>query len=194
MESFLHGVFSARNTYNSENVENSMDEQETEANEENSLTGSASVTGNGGTYTDIQTGVDTGGTDSNEIVATTESASADKEGGIGDSTNRYQNHFKIPVGGVKKYKRKAVEMNETERRMEEAYEIMKQCRNAKPPKPTLCTAYGQLVATRLGDVKRSEQDYYDERDRQFILQGNNEPLPISSVSFSISRTNLPSIC
>nr|CAI5839119.1 unnamed protein product [Callosobruchus analis] len=131
------------------NVENSMDEQETEANEEDSLTGSASVTGNGGTYTDIQTGVDTGGTDSNEIVATTESASADKEGGIGNSTNRYQNHFKIPVGGVKKYKRKAVEMNETERRMEEAYEIMKQCRNAKPPKPTLCTAYGQLVATRL---------------------------------------------
>nr|CAI5851464.1 unnamed protein product [Callosobruchus analis] len=40
-------------------------------------------------------------------------------------------------------------MNETERRMEEAYEIMKKCRNAKPPKPTLCTAYGQLVATRL---------------------------------------------
>nr|CAI5869225.1 unnamed protein product [Callosobruchus analis] len=152
MESFLHGVFSARNTYNSEqNVENSMDEQETEANEEDSLTGSASVTGNGGTYTDIQTGVDTGGTDSNEIAATTESASADKESGIGNgnSTNRYQNHFKIPLGGVKKYKRKAVEMNETERRMEEAYEIMKQCRNAKPPKPTLCTAYGQLVATRL---------------------------------------------
>nr|CAI5826512.1 unnamed protein product [Callosobruchus analis] len=146
MESFLHGVLSARNTYNSENVENSMDEQKTEANKEDSLTGSASVTGNGGTYTDIQTGVDTGGTDSNEIVATTKSASADKEGGIGNSTNRYQNHFKIPVG---EYKRKAVEMNETERRMEEAYEIMKQCRNAKPPKPTLCTAYGQLVATRL---------------------------------------------
>ncbi|VEN37327.1 unnamed protein product [Callosobruchus maculatus] len=131
------------------NVENSMDEQETEANEEDSLTGSAYVTGNGATYTDIQTGVDPGGTDSSKIVATTESASADKEGGIGNSTNRYQNHFKIPVGGVKKYKRKAVEMNETERRMEEAYEIMKQCRNAKPPKPTLCTVYGQLVATRL---------------------------------------------
>nr|CAI5869226.1 unnamed protein product [Callosobruchus analis] len=172
-----------------------MDEQETEANEEDSLTGSASVTGNGGTYTDIQTGVDTGGTDSNEIAATTESASADKESGIGNgnSTNRYQNHFKIPLGGVKKYKRKAVEMNETERRMEEAYEIMKQCRNAKPPKPTLCTAYGQLVATRLETLSevnriimmneidnlffRATMSHYQSAQYQSASPGSASPQP-----------------
>lgn len=59
---------------------------------------------------------------------------------------------RVPVGEAKKNKRKAVVMNETNRRMEEAYEIMKQIHNTEPPKTTLCTAYGQLLAERLETI------------------------------------------
>ncbi|CAH1982680.1 unnamed protein product [Acanthoscelides obtectus] len=128
------------------NWEDSMPQEETE---EDSLTESASASGDGGTYKDIQRQADMRGKDSNEIEANTESAAANKEGGIEKSTESNQKHFKAPVGGAKKNKRKAVDMEETNRRMEEAYEIMKQCQNTEPPKTTVCTAYGQLVAKRL---------------------------------------------
>ncbi|KAF5286448.1 hypothetical protein FQA39_LY16298 [Lamprigera yunnana] len=89
------------------------------------------------------------GNDSNENETTTESASANKEGGIGKSIDSNQKHFKAPLGGAKKSKRKAIDMDETERRMKEAYDIIKQSQNTDPPKTTLCTAYGQLVTQRL---------------------------------------------
>ncbi|KAF5305091.1 hypothetical protein FQA39_LY09353 [Lamprigera yunnana] len=119
MERFLHGVSVARSTYNSENWEDSMNEEETE---EASLTKS----GDGGAYADIRKHTDMRGNDSSENEATTESASANKEGGIGKSTDSNQKHFKAPLGGAKKSKRKAIDMDETERRMKEAYDIIKQ--------------------------------------------------------------------
>ncbi|KAF5297970.1 hypothetical protein FQA39_LY19231 [Lamprigera yunnana] len=63
MERFLHGVSVARGTYNSENWEDSMDEEETE---EASLTESASAIGDGGAYADIWKHTDMRGNDSNE--------------------------------------------------------------------------------------------------------------------------------
>lgn len=66
-----------------------------------------------------------GGKDSNGIEPNTESAFANKEGGI-----------KKALTGVKRISR-------------HQYEIMKQIQNTEPPKTTLCTAYGQLVAERL---------------------------------------------
>ncbi|KAF5298526.1 hypothetical protein FQA39_LY11778 [Lamprigera yunnana] len=165
MERFPYGISVARSIYNSENKsipfqnwEDSMDEEETE---EASLTESASAIGDGGAYADIRKHTDMRGNDSNENEATTESASANKEGGIGKSTDSNQKHFKAPLGGAKKSKRKAIDMDETERRMKEAYDIIKQSQNTDPPKTTLCTAYGQLV-TR--DVKRITKDYCDVRD------------------------------
>lgn len=123
------------------------------------------------------------GKNRNEIEATTESASASKEGGIGKSTNRNQSHFKVPVGVAKRYKRKAVEMDETERRMEEAYEIMKQCQNTVPPKTTLCTAYGQLVATRLESLSEVNRIIMmNEIDNLFfrVTMGCMRPTPQSA--------------
>ncbi|KAF5295079.1 hypothetical protein FQA39_LY13230 [Lamprigera yunnana] len=146
MERFLHGVSVARSTYNSENWEDSMDKEETE---EASLTESASAIGDGGAYADIRKHTDMRGNDNNENEATTESASANKEGEIGKSTDSNQKHFKAPLGGAKKSKRKAIDMDETERRMKEAYDIIKQSQNTDPPKTILCTAYGQLVTQRL---------------------------------------------
>ncbi|KAF5294116.1 hypothetical protein FQA39_LY13487 [Lamprigera yunnana] len=129
-----------------QNWEDSMDEEETE---EASLTESASAIGDGGAYADIRKHTDMRGNDSNENEATTESASANKEGEIGKSTDSLQKHFKAPLGGAKKSKRKGIDMDETERRMKEAYDIIKQSQNTDPPKTTLCTAYGQLVTQRL---------------------------------------------
>ncbi|KAF5293145.1 hypothetical protein FQA39_LY13755 [Lamprigera yunnana] len=146
MERFLHGVSVARSTYNSENWEGSMDEEETK---EASLTESASAIGDGGAYIDIRKHTDMRGNDSNENEATNESASANKEGGIEKSTDSNQKHFKAPLGGAKKSKRKAIDIDETERRIKEAYDIIKQSQNTDPPKTTLCTAYGQLVTQRL---------------------------------------------
>ncbi|KAF5276084.1 hypothetical protein FQA39_LY00880 [Lamprigera yunnana] len=137
------------------NWEDSMDKEETE---EASLTESASAVGDGGAYADIRKHTDMRGNDSNENKATTESASANKEGGIGKSTDSNQNHFKAPLGGAKKSKRKAIDMDETERRMKEAYDIIKQSQNADPSKTTFCTAYGQLVTQRLetlSELKRT---------------------------------------
>ncbi|KAF5285670.1 hypothetical protein FQA39_LY16534 [Lamprigera yunnana] len=128
------------------NWEDSMDEEETE---EASLTESTSAIGDDGVYADIRKHTDMRGNDSNENEATTESASANKEGGIGKSTDSNQKHFKAPLEGAKKSKGKAIDMDKTERRMKEAYDIIKQSENTDPSKTTLCTAYGQLVTQRL---------------------------------------------
>ncbi|KAF5285172.1 hypothetical protein FQA39_LY16739 [Lamprigera yunnana] len=108
---------------NDENWEDSMDEEETE---EASFTESASAIEDGVAYADIGKHTDMRGNDSNENEATTESASANKEGGIGKNTDSNQKHFKAPLGGAMKSKRKAIDMDETERRMKEAYDIIKQ--------------------------------------------------------------------
>ncbi|KAF5292123.1 hypothetical protein FQA39_LY14078 [Lamprigera yunnana] len=129
-----------------QNWEDSMDEEETK---EASLTESASAIGDGGAYANIRKHTDIRGNDSNENEATTESASANNECGIEKSTDSNQKHFKAPLGGAKKIKTKAIDMDETERRMKEAYDIIKQSQNTDPPKTTLCTAYGQLVTQRL---------------------------------------------
>ncbi|KAF5277896.1 hypothetical protein FQA39_LY06048 [Lamprigera yunnana] len=82
-----------------ENWEDSMDEEETE---EAVLTESASAIGDGGAYADIRKHTDMRGNDSNENEASTESASANKEGIIGKSTDSNQKYFKTPLGGAKK--------------------------------------------------------------------------------------------
>ncbi|KAF5293901.1 hypothetical protein FQA39_LY13606 [Lamprigera yunnana] len=137
------------------NWEDSMDEDETE---EASLTKSASAIGDGGAYADIRKHTDIRENDSNENEATVESASANKEGGIGKSTDSNQKHFKAPLGGAKKSKRKAIDMDETERRMKEAYDI-KQSQNTDPPKTTLCTAYGTTMGY-LGPQYQSTASLY----------------------------------
>ncbi|KAF5272998.1 hypothetical protein FQA39_LY07647 [Lamprigera yunnana] len=104
-----------------QNWEDSMDEEETE---EASLTESASAIGDSGAYADIRKHTDMRGNDSNENEVTTESASVNREGGIGKRTDSNQKHFKVPLGGAKKNKRKAIDMDETERRMKEAYDII----------------------------------------------------------------------
>ncbi|KAF5301898.1 hypothetical protein FQA39_LY10553 [Lamprigera yunnana] len=75
-----------------QNWKDSIDEEETEA---ASLTESASAIGYGGAYADIWKHIDMRGNDSNENEATTESASANKEGGIGKAltaTKRISRH------------------------------------------------------------------------------------------------------
>ncbi|KAF5288007.1 hypothetical protein FQA39_LY15561 [Lamprigera yunnana] len=136
------------------NWEDSMDEEETE---EALLTESASAIWDGGAYANIRKCRDMRGNDTNENDATTESASANKEGGIGKGTDSNHKHFKAPLGGAKKSKRKAIDMDETERRMKEAYDIIKQSQNTDPPKTTLCTAYGQLVTQRLETLSELER-------------------------------------
>ncbi|KAF5278640.1 hypothetical protein FQA39_LY00682 [Lamprigera yunnana] len=108
IERFLHVVSVAMSTYNSENKripfqnwEDSMDEEETE---EASLTESASAIGDGGAYADIRKHTDMRGNDSNKNEASTESASANKEGGIRKSTDSNQKHIKARLGGGKKSK------------------------------------------------------------------------------------------
>ncbi|KAF5300851.1 hypothetical protein FQA39_LY10973 [Lamprigera yunnana] len=137
-----------------QNWEDSMDKEETE---EASLTESASAIGDGGAYADIRKHTDMRENDSNENEATTESASANKKGGIGKSTDSNQKHFKTPLWGAKKSKRKAIDMDETERRMKEAYDIIKQSLNTDPPKTTLCTAYRQLVTQRLETLSKLQR-------------------------------------
>ncbi|KAF5286999.1 hypothetical protein FQA39_LY16113 [Lamprigera yunnana] len=137
-----------------QNWEDSIDEDETE---EASVTKSASAIGDGGAYADIRKYTDMRGNDSNENEATTESASANEEGGIGKGTDSNQKHFKAPLEGAKKSKRKAIDMDETERRMKEAYDTIKQSRNTDPPKTTLCTAYGQLVTQRLETLSKLQR-------------------------------------
>ncbi|KAF5270706.1 hypothetical protein FQA39_LY01444 [Lamprigera yunnana] len=161
MERFLHGVSVARSAYNLGNWEDSMDEEETE---EASLTESASAIGDGGAYADIRKHTDMRGNDSNENEATTESASANKEGGIGKGTDSNQKHFKAPLRGTKKSKRKAIDMDETERRMKEDYDIIKQSQNTDPPKTTLCTAYGQLVTQILETLSELQRTIVIARD------------------------------
>ncbi|KAF5269345.1 hypothetical protein FQA39_LY08737 [Lamprigera yunnana] len=115
--------------FDATNWEDSMDEEETE---EASLTESASAIGDGGAYADIRKHTDMRENDSNENEVNTESVSANKEGGIGKSTDSNQKHFKAPLRGARK-----------------TYDIIKQSQNTDPPKTTLCTAYGQLVTQRL---------------------------------------------
>ncbi|KAF5284791.1 hypothetical protein FQA39_LY04516 [Lamprigera yunnana] len=203
MEIFLHGVSVARSTYNSENKsipfqnwEDSMDEEETE---EASLTESASAIGDGGAYVDIRKHTDMKGNDSNENEATTESASANKEGGIGKSTDSNQKYFKAPLGGAKKSKRKAIDMDETERRMKEAYDIIKQSQNTDPPKTTLCTAYGQLLTQRLETLSKLQRTIVmHEIDNLFFRTTigylrpqyqSTSPGPISPASFYLSSSD-----
>ncbi|KAF5300332.1 hypothetical protein FQA39_LY11189 [Lamprigera yunnana] len=189
-------ILKAEMSSSAENWEDSMDEEETE---EASLTESAAAIGDGGAYADIRKHTDMKGNDSNENEATTESASANKEGGIGKSTDSNQKHFKAPLGEAKKSKRKAIDMDEIERRMKEAYDIIKQSQNTDPPKTTLCTAYGQLVTQRLetlSELQRTIVMY--EIDNLFFRTTieylgpqyqSTSPGPVSPASFYSSSSD-----
>lgn len=167
-------------------MENSINQEESA---EDSLTETAAVSEDGGTDTENQTLTEMGGQNCIEIEATRESASASKESGIENNTKRNRNQFKVPA---QKYKRKAIDLDETERRMEEAYEIIKESRTTV--QPTVCTAYGQLVATRLETLSEVNRAIImNQIDNLFLkaAMGNlSAPGPLSSGS-TFSYINQP---
>lgn len=95
--------------------------------------------------------------ETNEADTPTEILNPNTQAGLSNTTSQTQ--FKAPTHTVKNNKRKAVDV--AEKRMDEAYKLLKTVVNTEKPKQSLCQLYGQLVAEKL--------EAFDKMDRIVVM-------------------------